>query len=1045
MDLELKTEAEKKADEAQKYPAFSGMNLRHVRGEIAEALTQFGKFGLLDEYTKHDITHIDQMLKLYEWMIPSETKKLMTPADWLLLVLSTYLHDFGLLATRDEFDARESVQAYLVYRRRIVENDDPDFRDYRAQVAQMEVNDAERFMYQEFVRANHAHRIRAWLQDTPDPSFGIDHRITDRLKELLNELEETFREDVALVCESHHLDDMNDTSKYPLRKPYGSSREEEANVQYAAFLLRTADLLHITKDRVPSMAALVVNPRNPKSQVEWAKQKAVRSVRPFEPPVNPDLPDGPPQSHTIEVHATFKEDEGYFGLTAYLAYAQKQIAQTAIWSSENQANGVSNYEFPWRHIDISHIEAKGFVSRPFGFTIDQGKILDLLTGHTLYNDTGVVVRELIQNSLDAVRLEAHLLQDQTPVAEFKPRIDVIWNSKARTLTVTDNGIGMSQSVIEQNFLRVGSSRYQEPEFQKEFPKFSSISRFGIGVLSTFMVADDVSVSTSFEGDAEARQLSLRDVHGQYLVRLVEKQGPSVPEQIRAHGTSVTLKLRPSAHLVEVEAILNHWIVVPGCEVWLHADEDEPQRVGFESVSDALVDSLVRANIVRLEGDKMRTVYGEPVEIRTVKRDGLDIAFAVSWNRWVEEWGYVTYDFRSNDFDDLPDAQFGICVSGVRVTNWSPGFRASGIAAIANAFGKGAPRTNVARSAIERTEEYDNLLKGIFTAYVGHIADEMRELEEKRDASLTRAAQEASYLTAEVARHDPESLEIRNSVFRTIPAIVVEEGGVRAAHSLVDLATKPELATIESTTISNFENVLRSVRGAKSASLRNLIDALGSDESLPGIPLVCGLTRSGFVNNMFTSEWEVVRLETDEGERTLRATWQRKTEDPRWAGIGRRNLLPPGVASRMQREAAVGRVGNRLTKVLFAAQPDQIDVGGITKSLVRCQGRLLVLPGSNILTIKPVSDEVPGGARLWCIAWLITALSGDGAPMDALSRVLRASTPEVRRDTEWMTRFLDNVRSSGVFEVLDEQSVQAVLADTDLEPMDVLRWDSRTPD
>jgi HSP90 family molecular chaperone len=59
-------------------------------------------------------------------------------------------------------------------------------------------------------------------------------------------------------------------------------------------------------------------------------------------------------------------------------------------------------------IDETSIETEGFIRDTFEFTIDQARIQDLLTGHTLYNDSRVVLRELVQNSLDAIRLQQHI-------------------------------------------------------------------------------------------------------------------------------------------------------------------------------------------------------------------------------------------------------------------------------------------------------------------------------------------------------------------------------------------------------------------------------------------------------------------------------------------------------------------------------------------------------------------------------------------------------------------------------------------------------------
>lgn len=1038
-DLNLVSEAEIAAEGAQKLGAFAGLGLRHFRGQIAEALKHFGSFGLLEEYTKHDISHIDGMLAMYRWMIPQETKDLMTPADWLLITLSTYLHDFGLLVTRDEFDARESVVLYQDFRSRILDNEDPSVKDYRAQVQLLEDDDAEKFMYQEFVRYYHAERIRGWIRSETDLTWGGDERVIRRLGELLGELEETFLEDLGLVCESHHLDDLDDVRKYPLSKPYGPTPGEEANVQYAAMLLRTSDLLHVTNERVPSMAALVINPRNPKSQVEWAKQSAVRSVRAKALANNPDS-EQEEQQDTVEVHATFKDAEGYFGLTSYLQYAARQLQQTYTWSKENQATGGSSHVFPWRRIDSSHIEAKGFITEQFVFSIDQAKILDLLTGHTLYNDTGVVVRELVQNSLDAVRLKSHLASSD--LHPYHPKIAVEWDSTKRTLVVTDNGVGMPQTVIEKNFLHVGSSRYQEPEFRKEFPEFSSISRFGIGVLSTFMVADDVTVVTVHESETEARKLSLRDVHGQYLVRLMPKNSSDVPQTIKNHGTSVSMKLRPSADLSDVESILRQWIVLPGCEVTVRIDDGEPLQIGFNSVEEALKESLLEANLARTIDNRLVTELGAPLDVKTVNEDGLEIALAVSWNEWLQDWGYVKLESSRLDYLERRAEKFGVCIGGVRVTTQPPGFSSGGIAAMVNASGKGAPRTNVARSAIEKTDEYESMLERIYATYVDHIANELRELTDNRESSLTRAAQEASFMMEDLARAKAESAEIRDRQLRTVPAIVVEESGARRAYSLAELGAHSELSTVESTTISSFEGVLRSVRSASSPSLKNLIDALGSDEQLPTTPLVCGMNRYSLIAKMFAHEWEVVRLETDKDSRTLTASWRRTGKSPLWHTPGRRANVPRSIAARIDDFAPHRSSVAAIERVLFPAVPEAIELVGLpNEKLVLCQGWLLILPGHPLLDIAPASADaqVAPEAQRWCVAWLLSQLIGSGRLQ---AGYWTGATQYDRTDSQRINSLLNNLRGSGIFDILAEESVRAVLMQVDLEPLDVLRWDKR---
>ena len=233
--------------------------------------------------------------------------------------------------------------------------------------------------------------------------LGIAHDIMSVIDELFAQLDPQFRRDLALICESHHLDDLDDISKYKVSQPYGNSDEETANLQYAAVLLRTTDLLHITRDRTPSIAFRVINPTDPLSQDEWAKQMAVRRVRSQCGHNRDGNPDENAPRDTIEVYAYFDQENGFFGLTSYLLYAENQIRKSYAWIKTTNNRKLAHHEFPWRHIDDSNIETEGFLRDSFEFVIDQARILDLLTGHTLYNDARVVLRELVQNALDAVR------------------------------------------------------------------------------------------------------------------------------------------------------------------------------------------------------------------------------------------------------------------------------------------------------------------------------------------------------------------------------------------------------------------------------------------------------------------------------------------------------------------------------------------------------------------------------------------------------------------------------------------------------------------
>src|SRR5262249_24788605 len=157
---------------------------------------------------------------------------------------------------------------------------------------------------------------------------------------------------------------------------------------------------------------------------------------------------------------------------------------------------------------------------------------------------------------DAVRLKRLEVLDKE--SGYLGKVKIVWDESANTLTVTDNGTGVTQSVIENHLSKVGSSRYQDPEFKKLHPAFSPISRFGIGILSAFMIADEVEIITCSPDEDEARHLSLRSVHGKYLIRVLPKDSKLGELGISPHGTLVKLKLRPSTTIADIAGVARRW-------------------------------------------------------------------------------------------------------------------------------------------------------------------------------------------------------------------------------------------------------------------------------------------------------------------------------------------------------------------------------------------------------------------------------------------------------------------------------------------------------
>ena len=176
-------------------------------------------------------------------------------------------------------------------------------------------------------------------------------------------------------------------------------------------------------------------------------------------------------------------------------------------------------------------------SRPFQTEVRQ--LLQLMI-HSLYSNKEIFLRELVSNgsdALDKLRFEAlsnpGLTADDT---DLKVRIDI--DKDARTLSVTDNGIGMSRDDVVSNLgtiAKSGTSEFLGQMTGDARKDAQLIGQFGVGFYSAFIVADEVTVESRRAGLAadEAVRWTSRG-EGEFTVEALERA---------ERGTTVTLHLK----------------------------------------------------------------------------------------------------------------------------------------------------------------------------------------------------------------------------------------------------------------------------------------------------------------------------------------------------------------------------------------------------------------------------------------------------------------------------------------------------------------------
>lgn len=176
---------------------------------------------------------------------------------------------------------------------------------------------------------------------------------------------------------------------------------------------------------------------------------------------------------------------------------------------------------------------------PPAFSLDQEKILNLLTGDRFYSNPSAALREAVLNAIDAVnrRRQEH--------EKLEAEIRVVFDRAASTLTVSDNGVGMNKETVKALFVKVGASAATE-EAQKQ-----SVGEFGIGVISYFMAGDKFTLQT-YDGKTEPIGLSF----GRKML-----SGGAASEfspELTTQGTSVTLHVKDNAIYEILHENFPHW-------------------------------------------------------------------------------------------------------------------------------------------------------------------------------------------------------------------------------------------------------------------------------------------------------------------------------------------------------------------------------------------------------------------------------------------------------------------------------------------------------
>tara|TARA_R100000935_G_scaffold10424_2_gene20825 strand:+ start:4470 stop:6887 length:2418 start_codon:yes stop_codon:yes gene_type:complete len=490
----------------------------------------------MGEFTLHDGDHLFRVLHLMERLIPEETINKLSSPELLLLITSAFFHDIGMAP-----DEKEVLTWKKIWDLKPILDDDEiaDFNDFKrffnsrpedekklkdltlkGQASQVEL--IKSYLITEYIRQTHADRARDIIEK--DWSDKIIFRETDLTVEL------------AQICYSHNEDALK---LLELDKNVLCGSEIYACLPLVGVILRLADILDFDGKRTPSILYSHLYVRNPISVKEWNKHRAVEAWE-----ITPELVQFSAKCSHPVIEASIHE---------FCSMIDNELSL-----SNNIISTLNDFHFAKErdlHIKLplkvnrdkirtkTDIKNKPiYIYKDTKFNLSKTQVIELLMGTKLYGNPEVALRELLQNSIDACLLRQAQEQEWGNLYEPKISVKYFTENGENILEVIDNGTGMDEYIIDNYYSKIGSSFYKSKDFYtlkaESNAEFYPTSRFGIGILSCFMISDVLIVDTKrvYGPHKSSNPLNLT-VEGQESIFWIKDGHREVP------GTTTRLILR----------------------------------------------------------------------------------------------------------------------------------------------------------------------------------------------------------------------------------------------------------------------------------------------------------------------------------------------------------------------------------------------------------------------------------------------------------------------------------------------------------------------
>lgn len=470
------------------------------------------------DFTLHDSQHSFRVAERMVELIPSDLLGRLCDYEIVLLLLSAYLHDIGMTPGQnkvlgleellldgksDKLDQHEKI-TFCTW---LDNANDVQLAGVPAAPGGLDTIAFAKIRYTITHYARYRHN--AWSSDWTRDTFSEKLPSGARKPIALGDYE-GWLDDLILLCESHHKGraQLLESSFNP-RLAGGSGAV--VHLRYLALLLRMADILEFAPRRTPDVLLKhrVIDKR---SLIYWRKDHVV-TVR---------LERN--QHYSLFIEARPSDARVHSAVETMIREIDHELATCRFVADASHIDRFQGsaeplpHCWPWPSATHSVVRPTNddYVFMNGTFRPNTSKLLDLLSGTQLWGSPLAALRELLQNGFDAVReqmayerLSRHKDHQMPPCgqtwesflgANHQVSLTIEQREEALWLCCQDDGIGMNSSILEHHFLVSGKPvRHQITQLERDCRdagfELGRTGQFGIGVLSYFMLGDEIRLLT----------------------------------------------------------------------------------------------------------------------------------------------------------------------------------------------------------------------------------------------------------------------------------------------------------------------------------------------------------------------------------------------------------------------------------------------------------------------------------------------------------------------------------------------------------------------